>query len=209
MFILRKTLVAITGLFICIFLIAHLGANFILLLPPSIAHDAYNNYSAFLRGNPLVTVIAYVNYVCILAHIVLAIYLTAKSKTTRQKQYAKFSGTEVSSWSSQNMALLGSVVFAFIVLHMAQFWFKVKILGQEHDLYLMVVELFNNPIYVIIYTLAMLPIAMHLHHGVKSAFMSMGLYHKKYLRWVAKAAVVYSYIIGFGFAVIPVVVFIR
>lgn len=209
MLILRKTVLAFTGLFICIFLIAHLGANLLLLLPESSARGLYNSYSQTLRANPFITLIAYINYACLLFHVVYGVLITVKNRQSKGILNIKNASTETSTWTSQNMALLGSILLAFIIVHMANFWFRVKFLGDDSDLYQMVMILFSNPTYVALYTIAMLPLGLHLAHGVKSAFKTLGLYHRTYLRWVAIAGVTYSWIVGLGFAVIPVIVYFK
>jgi succinate dehydrogenase / fumarate reductase cytochrome b subunit len=209
MIIFRKTILALTGLFICVFLTVHLGGNLLLLLPEQKARVMYNAYSHALRGNLFISITAYVNYACILFHVLYAILITRKNKVSRSVSYQMNRNDENSSWTSQNMMLLGSIIFCFIVLHMANFWFKVKIKGQEGDLYQMVVDLFKNPVYLIIYVVAVLPLGLHLSHGVQSAFKTLGLYHKKYIRWIAKASVAYAFIIGLGFGLIPIILYFR
>lgn len=209
MIIFRKTILALTGLFICVFLIAHLGANFLLLLPAEKARLLYNNYSATLRGNFLISIVAYLNYGCILFHIFYAILVTRKNKSVRTSHYAMNAASENSSWTSQNMMLLGSLIFAFIVVHMANFWFKVKFLHQDEDLYQMVYDLLKNPYYTLFYSLGMIPLGLHLSHGFQSAFKTLGLYHKKYLRILAKVSVVFAAVMGLGFAIIPIVLYLR
>lgn len=209
MIIFRKTILALTGLFICIFLIAHLSANFLLLLPEEKARIMYNNYSATLRGNFLISIVAYINYACILFHVLYAVIVTRKNKSLRSVGYAMNSASENSSWTSQNMMLLGSIIFSFIVIHMANFWFKVKILHQDTDLYQMVYELFKNPYYVLIYSLGMIPLGLHLSHGVQSAFKTLGLYHKKYIKMIAKVSVIFAIFMGLGFAIIPIILYLR
>jgi len=209
MIIFRKTILAATGLFICIFLIAHLGANLLLLLPEEKAEIFYNAYSEFLRGNIFVTVIAYINYLCILFHVFYALIVTLKNRKARTIKYDNNHVLENSSWTSQNMLFLGALIFCFIVIHMANFWFKVKILHHEENLYKMVFELFHQPLYVLIYVASAIPLGLHLAHGVQSAFKTLGLYHYRYSRWMAKISVGYAMVTGVGFAIIPIVIYFR
>ncbi|MCK6595754.1 MAG: succinate dehydrogenase cytochrome b subunit [Bacteriovoracaceae bacterium] len=209
MIIFKKTILALTGLFICIFLVAHLGANFLLLLPHETARTCYNAYSAALRSNPFITIIAYINYLCIIFHVIYAILVTVKNNKSRNEHYEMNRSSENSSWTSQNMLLLGFLILGFIIIHMANFWYKVKILHQEDDLYQMVFDLFHEPLYLIIYVAAAIPIGLHLSHGVQSAFKTLGLYHHKYIRWIAKFSVMFAWITGLGFAIIPIVVYFR
>jgi succinate dehydrogenase / fumarate reductase cytochrome b subunit len=209
MIIFRKTFLAITGLFICFFLIAHLGANLLLLLPEETARRMYNAYSHALRDNIFITVVAYINYACIIFHVFYAIVITRKNKSSRNVQYEVNHSSENSSWTSQNMMFLGALIFCFIVIHMTNFWYKVKFLHQDEDLYQMVVDLFHEPLYLIIYVVAAVPLGLHLAHGVQSAFKTLGLYHKKYIRWIAKISVVYAAVTGIGFGIIPIVLYFR
>lgn len=209
MIIFKKTILALTGLFICLFLIAHLGANFLLLLPQEMARTYYNAYSATLRGNVFISVIAYINYACILFHVLYAILVTRRNSKSRNKRYEMNKKDENSSWTSQNMLLLGFLILGFLIIHLANFWYKVKILHQEEDLYQMVYDLFHEPLYLVIYIGAAIPIGLHLSHGVQSAFKTLGLYHHKYLKWIAKLSIFYAWVTGVGFAIIPLVVYFR
>lgn len=209
MIIFRKTFLALTGLFICFFLMAHLGTNFLLLLPEESARHMYNAYSAALRGNIFITVVAYINYACIIFHILYALIITRKNRSARSVQYASNGSDENSTWTSQNMLFLGALIFCFIVIHMTNFWFKVKFLHRDEDLYQMVVDLFHEPLYLAIYVVAALPLGLHLSHGVKSAFKTLGLYHKKYIRWIGYLSTFYAAVTGIGFAIIPIVLYFR
>ena len=149
------------------------------------------------------------NYGCILFHVLYAVIVTRKNRSLRNVKYAMNASSENSSWTSQNMMLLGSIIFAFIVIHMANFWFKVKFLDQDEDLYQMVFELFKNPFYVLLYSLAMIPLGLHLSHGVHSAFKTLGLYHIKYINFVSKSSLIFATIMGLGFAIIPIILYLR
>jgi succinate dehydrogenase / fumarate reductase cytochrome b subunit len=72
----RKWIVALTGLFLCIFLVVHLSANCILLLPEEVARGMYNSYSTLLRENPLIMIIAYLLYASIIVHVLYALLVT-------------------------------------------------------------------------------------------------------------------------------------
>jgi succinate dehydrogenase / fumarate reductase cytochrome b subunit len=209
MLIFRKSILALTGLFICFFLIAHLSANFLLLLPEEQARTLYNTYSETLRSNPLITIVAYINYACIIFHVIYALLITLKNRQARHIGYGKVHADENSTWTSRNMLFLGFLILAFIIIHMANFWFKVKIQGQDDDLYQMVVDLFREPLYLVIYVGSMLPLGLHLTHAVHSAFRTLGLYHKRYLALISKISLIYAIIISVGFAIIPLILFFR
>jgi succinate dehydrogenase / fumarate reductase cytochrome b subunit len=119
----KKLIMALTGLFLCTFLIVHLGGN--LLLFSNDNGYSFNVYANFLTHFPPIEVIAYLLYLCILVHALYAIILTVKNRRARPIAYAA-SSKSPSSWSSQNMGLLGSILLLFIVIHMSDFWFNYK-----------------------------------------------------------------------------------
>ncbi|HVV56692.1 MAG TPA: succinate dehydrogenase cytochrome b subunit [Mucilaginibacter sp.] len=119
----KKLIMALTGLFLCTFLIVHLGGN--LLLFKNDEGYAFNMYANFLTHFPPIEVIAYFLYFCILVHALYALILTIKNRKARPVRYAVAAKSDA-SWSSKNMGLLGSILFLFIVIHMSDFWYNYK-----------------------------------------------------------------------------------
>ena len=187
----KKSIIALTGLFLCIFLIVHLSANCILLLPETIARDLYNSYSTTLRESSLIKIIAYVLYVSIVLHVFYALLITLRNRRAKPQKYVINHSQENSTWTSQNMGLIGTVILLFIIVHLANFWARIKLgMGEEvrldemgnKDVYEVTYSLFQNIYFVIFYTLISIPLGLHLHHGLKSAFKTLGFYHKKGLK---------------------------
>ena len=118
---------ALTGLFLCTFLIVHLGGN--LLLFKDDQGFGFNVYANFLTHFPPIEVIAYLLYLSILVHALYALILTVKNRKARPVKYAS-SNEAPASWSSKNMGLLGSILFLFIVIHMSDFWYNYKYSGK-------------------------------------------------------------------------------
>ena len=84
----RKTIIAATGLFLCIFLIVHLSANCILLLPEDMARGMYNSYSTTLRESPLIKLVAYLLYLSIILHVVYALLITIRNRKAKPVKYS-------------------------------------------------------------------------------------------------------------------------
>lgn len=214
----KKSAIALTGLFLCIFLIVHLSANCILLLPEAIARDLYNSYSTTLRESLLIKIIAYVLYLSIILHAFYALLITLRNRKAKPQKYVVNNSKENSNWTSRNMGILGTLILIFIIIHLANFWARIKLgLGEEvsldaygnKDVYEVTYSLFQNIYFVIFYTVISIPLALHLHHGFKSAFMTLGFYHKKGLKIVAKTALVYAIIMGVGFGIIPFIIYLK
>ncbi|MEL6535292.1 MAG: succinate dehydrogenase cytochrome b subunit [Bacteroidota bacterium] len=216
--ILRKLIIGATGLFLCIFLVVHLSANLVLLLPAEQASHWYNAYAAFLANNLLIKVVAYLLYASILLHILYAFIILAKNRRARRVPYAVNRKLENSTWASQNMGLLGVMILLFLVVHLADFWAKAKLgIGGEvpldaygnKDLYILAEVLFDNLLYVTFYTLLMVPLGFHVFHGLKSAVKSLGLYHRKSLRRMERISLWFAWIVAGGFGIIPLIMYLK
>ena len=215
---LRKSIIAGTGLFLCIFLIVHLSANCILLLPEDMARGMYNSYSTLLRESPLIKIVAYVLYLSIILHVFYALLVTIRNRRAKPDKYAVSQTKENSSWASQNMGLIGIFILIFIVVHLANFWARIKLgLGEgvgtdsmgNKDVYEVTSSLFHNIYYVIFYSLLMIPLGFHLHHGLKSAFKTLGFYHRKGLAIISKVSLIYAIIVAALFGIIPFIVYFK
>jgi len=119
----KKLIMALTGLFLCTFLIVHLGGNLLLFCDDK--GYSFNMYANFLTHFPPIEVVAYILYLCILVHAVYALVLTLKNRSARPVRYAAHNDAPA-SWQSKNMGLLGSILLLFIVIHMSDFWFSYK-----------------------------------------------------------------------------------
>ena len=119
----KKLIMALTGLFLCTFLIVHLGGN--LLLFKDDDGYAFNMYANFLTHFPPIEVVAYILYACILVHAIYAIILTTKNRKARPVGYA-VTPSDNATWQSKNMGLLGAILFLFLVIHMSDFWYRYK-----------------------------------------------------------------------------------
>ncbi len=215
----RKLTMSLTGLFLILFLIVHLLGNLQILR--SDHGQAFNQYSYFMTHNPLIEIIAYGLYFFILLHAVQGLLLWASNRKAKGTTYAVRHRDKGVTWAAQNMALLGSLIFVFLVIHMGDFWYKVKFTqdlklihaykGYEDsdvkDLYFSVFSAFQDPLYVALYVFSMVVLAFHLSHGFQSAFQTLGARHPKYLGLLQKAGLAYSILIPLGFAIIPLIIY--
>src|SRR6202000_2738090 len=119
----KKLIMALTGLFLCTFLIVHLGGNLLLFRCDN--GYGFNLYANFLTHFPPIEVIAYLLYLSILVHALYALILTVKNRRARPVGYAVVKKSPA-SWSSKNMGMLGSILLLFIVIHMGDFWYNYK-----------------------------------------------------------------------------------
>lgn len=126
--IIKKVWMALTGLFLCTFLVGHLAGNMQLILKTGEeGRRAFNEYAYFMGHNPFIKVLSYVTYFSIIFHAVQGFYLTYQNKKARPQGYAYSKPGANSSLPSRYMAILGTIILVFIVTHMANFWWRAKI----------------------------------------------------------------------------------
>lgn len=208
----HKIIMAITGLFLCFFLLIHFLGNTQLFLPREHAQESFNAYSSFLTGNIFIKVVSYVLYLSILAHAIYAVIISRKNKETGG-HYKDDNRGRSSKWYSRNMGVLGSIILIFLVLHFQNFWYVYKFgkIGLDpwghKDLYSVVTTAFQQGWLVIIYVVAMIALAYHLIHGISSGIRTLGLFNPKFVRWVNVLGIWYSIIICAGFAMMPIFIY--
>lgn len=120
----QKFIMALTGLFLCTFLIVHMIGN--LQLFKADFGLAFNTYAVFMTTNPLIKFVSYGLYALILLHAVKGFLLLNKNNKARPVKYAVQNGAANSHWTSRNMGILGTMLLVFIVAHMSDFWFEYK-----------------------------------------------------------------------------------
>ncbi|MFN8407463.1 MAG: succinate dehydrogenase cytochrome b subunit [Sphingobacteriaceae bacterium] len=116
----KKLIMALTGLFMCIFLVVHLIGNIQLFKNDD--GQAFNSYAYLMTHFVPIKVISYLLYTSIIVHAIYALVLTTKNKKARPIGYAIQHGAANSPWTSRNMGILGTVLLLFIVIHMNTFW---------------------------------------------------------------------------------------
>lgn len=118
----RKVLMALTGLFLCTFLIVHMVGN--LQLFKDDQGMAFNTYTVFMTSNPVIKTISYGLYFLILFHAFWGLWVTYQNRKARSVRYAVVNNS--SSWASRNMAVLGTVLLVYLAVHMGDFWYEFK-----------------------------------------------------------------------------------
>ena len=207
-----KFLIALTGLFLLVFLFAHLAGNLLFIAGP----DAFNEYSHRLISNPLVYVAELGLLAIFVLHIFKTVGMIAGSYSARPERYAKKTWAKTKSdrsrksVSSSTMILTGTITLLFVVTHLATFKFGVYYETPEgiRDLYRLQLAVFSSPGYVAFYIVAMAVIVFHLWHGTSSALQSLGVNSPAWtprLQWMGRAV---AAVIGLGFAILPIYTFI-
>ncbi|UMB52787.1 succinate dehydrogenase cytochrome b subunit [Lutibacter sp. A64] len=207
----RKVAMALSALFLIIFLIIHLAVNVTSLF----SADLFNDLSHFMGTNPLIQfAMQPILIFGVVFHFVMGFILEIRNKRARNVKYAKFNGAATSSWVSRTMIYSGATILAFIVLHFIDFWIpeiNTKYIlgdmsgvlpGEEGYRYFEELQHKFVPVWrVAAYVVAFIFLGLHLAHGFQSAFQSMG-FNNKYTKCVKNLGVIYSIVVPLGFIII-------
>lgn len=175
----RKIAMALSGIFLVIFLTVHLFANMLSV----ISSDAFNSASHFMGTNPFVQFFFQpILMAGVIFHFVMGYVLEIQNRKARGKdKYASYNGSANSTWVSRNMIISGMVILLFLVLHLKDFWVEemnykyIAALPEDSTRYYAeMVETFSSPYRVCVYVLAFVFLCLHLLHGVKSSMQSIG-----------------------------------
>jgi len=198
----RKVAMALSGLFLVLFLTQHFTINIISVF----SEAAFNEVSHFMGNNPLVQfVLQPVLIFGVIFHFIMGFVLEIQNRKARIANYAQYKGNASASWVSRNMIWSGAVVLSFLGLHFYDFWVPeinykyVEILPLHPDRYYEeLVHKFHDRLRAILYVVSFVFLALHLHHGFASAFQSMGV-NNKYSPGIKKFAVWFAILIPVGF----------
>ncbi len=180
----RKLMMAVTGVLLLGFLVAHMLGNMIVFQ----GQDALNAYADWLTGHPMLW-IARAHLLAFFAlHTYLGVRLATENRIARPTRYQHRTRHQASTPASRYMILTGLVVLAFVAYHLAHFTFGAVDPGYpalvddqgRHDVYGMIVHGFRQPWIVGTYVVAMLLLGTHLIHGARSLFQTLGLNHESF-----------------------------
>lgn len=206
--IVRKFIMALSGLFLIIFLITHLVINSLTLAS---SKDLFNEAAHFMATNPIIYAMQYVLALGFIIHIGMGVKLTIQNKRARSQEYVYNKMSKNTDLSSRSMIVSGGLVIVFLALHLRDYFYQMKFVGLPEGTtdYDLVVNLFTNPYYTAVYVIAFIVLGVHLNHGFKSAFQSMGANHKKYNPLIKIVSTAYSIVIALGFSTIAIFHFIN
>ena len=207
----RKQIVGICGLGLSLFILTHMLGNMLVFLGP----QAYNEYGHALTSNKLIYIAEAGLLALIIGHVIYAVILTLRNKRARSQAYAvAATGEKKTNFAAKTMIYQGVVILVFIVHHLITFKY-----GEEYeveyggvvirDLYRLMAETFNNPLYVVWYVIAVIILWTHVGHGFSSSFKSLGFNHPKYTPRLDMAGSVYAAVVCLGFIAQPLYMFMK
>lgn len=205
--VIRKVAMALSGLFLIVFLLQHFAIN----LTSVFSESLFNELSHFMGTNPLVQfALQPVLIFGVMFHFIMGFVLEWQNRRARAVSYASYKGSANASWMSRNMLVSGAVVLSFLGLHFYDFWVPeinykyIEFLPEDPNRYYEeLVHKFEDPIRVGLYVVSFVFLALHLLHGFSSAFQSLGV-NNKYTPTIKGLGKLYAIAIPLGFAGIAI-----
>lgn len=199
----KKLVMGLTGFLLIGFCIVHLSGNFLLYA----GFDQYNIYAETLHSTFLLYYAEVALLLLFLGHVFYAFQTTLANRRSRNGAYAmKRSKQGRGSWTpSAIMFVSGAIVLGFVILHVAEFRFELRLKGFEGESPAdRTLRILQDPISASVYFFGSLLLGYHLWHGFQSAFQTLGVNHPKYTPWIKKIGVVLAVVLALGFASFPV-----
>ena len=206
----KKILMAVSGLILYGFVIAHMVGNLKVYFGP----EAFNHYAEGLRtfGDPffgrgqLLWIARIILLAAVAVHIVAMVNLFLKSKRARKHPYKKYQSNEF-SYASRTMVWGGIAILAFVIFHLLDLTFGTVNPEFRHgDAYHNFVTTFQRVPVSIAYIAAMIPLGMHLYHGFWSMLQTLGANNPKYNRYRRPLAMTLAWLIVLGNISFPIAV---
>ncbi len=217
----KKLVMGFTGIFLVLFLIVHVGLNACIwaaAYDPNDQGEMFNKAAHFMGSNVLPRILEIGLFAGFFLHIFQGYLLTLENRKKRSVGYA-VAYADGSKWYSRSMAILGTLLLMFLVMHIYHFWTPSRLGGigsvqalaeveyngvMHHNLYAEMRNVFvGNTLIVALYVLACGSLAYHLLHGFQSAFKTIGIHNKKISGLINSVGVGFSIIVPLLFALMP------
>jgi succinate dehydrogenase / fumarate reductase cytochrome b subunit len=211
----KKTIVALTGIGLILFVTGHLAGNLTFFFGP----DVMNAYAMHLESlGPFLWVIRLGLLAIVGLHIIFTMLLWKENQTARPNKYLHQSTVQTTVFA-RTMRLSGLLILAFVVFHIAHFTARIvfpsynqlhaTLDGKEvRDVHRMVVIGFSHPVVSAFYVISLALLASHLSHGIASLFQTLGISNMTLRPVFEKAGLAIAWLLFIGFSAIPVSILI-
>jgi succinate dehydrogenase / fumarate reductase, cytochrome b subunit len=184
----KKYVMAITGIMLLGFVIAHMIGN----LKMYLGEEELNHYAEYLRQLlvPLAPegVVLWLMRLGLIAAVALHIHsaygLTMINRKARPVKYQSPRDYVAANFASRSMRWTGSIVALFVIWHLLDLTGgQVNGGFEKGEVYANVDASLSRPIVAIFYIVANIALGIHLFHGVWSLFQSMGWNNPRFNKW--------------------------
>jgi succinate dehydrogenase / fumarate reductase cytochrome b subunit len=193
---------AVTGLLFLLFLATHLLGN----LSIYGGRTAFVAYAQHLHAlGKLLLAAEVLLAAALIIHVSLGLILFFENRRARPVRYTMDKSGGGRTFSSQTMPYTGLLILGFLGVHLSNF--SHHLVDQTNRTILQITaEIFSHRGYLAFYLFSMVIVALHVRHGLWSAFQTVGANHPKYMPFIEKLSIVFAVIVGIGFGSLPLVI---
>lgn len=214
----KKWVMAVTGLLIIVFTVAHMIGNWKIFLPDVDGIPEIDLYGEALRSlffpllpeHVVLWIIRTALIVVFLLHVHAAYALTIMNRRARPEDYQGPRTYLAANYASLTMRWSGTIFLAFLVFHLADLTWGAQPMAPEvwarGEIYANFVASFSRAPVTVFYVVAMGMLAIHIYHGAWSMFQSVGVNHPRFNPWRRAFAIGLAAVVFVGNAVMPLAV---
>ena len=206
----KKLVMGFTGIFLILFLVVHAGLN--ACIWANDGGEMFNKAAHFMGSNLVPRILEIGLFGGIFLHIIQGYLLTLDNRSKRAIGY-DVDYSKGSKWYSRSMAILGTILLLFFILHWKHFWVPSRFTGipeakfynglEVHDVFALMKDTFSEAWVVIAYVISCGALGYHLAHGFQSAFKTIGVHNRRYHSMLSAAGLAFSIVIPGLFALMP------
>ncbi|MGD2126956.1 MAG: succinate dehydrogenase cytochrome b subunit [Desulfobacteraceae bacterium] len=194
----KKQIMAVTGLGFCLFVALHLIGNMTIYG----GKDLFLSYVEHLHAwQWLVTLAEWGLVLLAVLHIATGLLLFLENLRARPVRYAVKKSAGGRTIGSATAPYTGILILCFIIVHLIKFRFVDK--TNMND-FVILSNTFTQWDWALFYIIGVIIVAVHVSHGFWSGLQTLGLNHPKYLPFIRRFGIVFSVVLGVGFASIPI-----
>jgi succinate dehydrogenase / fumarate reductase cytochrome b subunit len=214
----KKWIMAITGIAIIVFVLAHMVGNWKIFLPEVDGIPDIDVYAEALRQllvpfapeHVVLWLLRTGLIIAFLLHIHAAYALTLMNRRARPDEYQGPRNYVAANYASRTMRWSGTIFGAFLLFHLADLTWGIQPAAPETwergEVYANFVATFSRAPVTIFYVVAMVLLGLHLYHGAWSMFQSLGINHPRFNAARKVFAVGLAILVTVGNAIMPLAV---
>lgn len=201
----KKIVMGATGLLLVGFLVEHLIGNLKLTPFPTLGDGSgtqFDDYVDFMNGLGPLKVLGELGLVALFAaHVYLAVRLTMENREARKTSYVVRNNRGAATPASASMFITGALILAYLIKHLIDFRFNAEFHASPAA---NVGETLSQPLHGLIYIAVSIVVGVHVSHGFRSAFQSLGASHPQWNPLLVVVGKALAVVFALGFAWIPV-----
>ena len=217
--VVKKWIMALTGIAIILFVLAHMVGNWKIFLPdvdgvPDIdiyAHALRELFVPFIPETVTLWILRTGLIIVFLLHIHAAYSLSFMNRRARTQDYEGPRTYVAANYASRTMRWSGTIFIFFLLFHLADLTWGIQPMAPEvwerGEVYANFIATFSRAPVALFYVISMILLGIHLYHGAWSMFQSLGINNPRFNPWRRGFAIGLAVLVTVGNSIMPIAVY--